>query len=186
METVPARYARLADAFAAKVEAVPDDGWTNPSPCQGWTALDVVRHVVETPSLFLGFVGRPPVESAPIEGDPAAAFAASRRAVQAELDDPERAAAEFDGFTGRTSFAEAIDRFLCFDLLVHRWDLARATGLDEAIDDHDLQRLEEDARFFAESFGDAMRGPQSFGEAVEPAPDADRQARLLSFLGRRP
>ena len=186
METVADRYDRLAAAFAAKVEAVPADRWTDPSPCEGWNALDVVRHVVETPNLFLGFVGRQPPEVPPVDDDPVAAFAASRRAVQAELDDPERAAAEFDGFVGRTTFAEAVDRFLCFDLLVHGWDLARATGLDETIDDHDLEDLQTTVTYFAESFGEAMRGPQVFGPAVEPASDADRQVRLLAFLGRRP
>ena len=42
------RYARLADAFAAKIAAVPDDRWACPSPCEGWTARDVVRHVIDS------------------------------------------------------------------------------------------------------------------------------------------
>ena len=40
------------------------------------------------------------------------------------------------GFFGETTFESAIDRFANFDLVVHRWDLARATGGD----DHDRRR----------------------------------------------
>lgn len=181
MEPIAARYDRLAAAFADKVRAVPPGRWDAPSPCEQWTALDVVRHVVETPRLFFGFVGREPGPVPPVEDGPAEAFEAVRRQVQADLDDPARAGAEFDGFFGRSTFAEAVDRFLSFDLLVHGWDLARAAGLDEAIAEPDLEWLERAAA----GFGDAMRGPQAFGPALEPPADADRQTRLLAFLGRR-
>ncbi len=32
--------------------------WDSPSPCEEWTARDVVGHVVETQGMFLGLVGR--------------------------------------------------------------------------------------------------------------------------------
>ena len=38
----------------------------------------------------------------------------------------------------------------------------------------------------AEEFGDRMRGPGAFGEALEPPAGADDQARLLAYLGRDP
>jgi hypothetical protein len=37
----------------------------------------------------------------------------------------------------------------------------------------------------AGAFGDALRGPQACGPALEPPPDADGQTKLLAFLGRR-
>jgi hypothetical protein len=40
------RYSRLADGFLARVRATPDALWDAPSPCRGWTARDVVAHVV--------------------------------------------------------------------------------------------------------------------------------------------
>jgi uncharacterized protein (TIGR03086 family) len=79
------------------------------------------------------------------------------------------------------TFAEAIDRFVSSDLLIHRWDLARAAGLDIAMPLDEVVR----AREAAAQFGDALRGPNAFGPEV-PAPDgADEQTRLLAFLGRR-
>lgn len=177
METIADRYDRLAGAFAAKIEAVPPDRWTARSPCEGWTARDVVRHVSETPGLFLGFVGQ---ELGELPDDPAEAFAVSRGRVLAGLTDPQIAGAEYEGFMGRMTFAEGIDRFINFDLVVHGWDLARAAGLDDRIAPEDLDRIEEASK----GFGDAMRSPGAFGPAIDPPPDADRQARVLAFLGR--
>jgi uncharacterized protein (TIGR03086 family) len=181
MSEVADRYRRLSTDFAAKVAAVPPGVWDNPTPCPDWTARQLVAHVVSSQGMFLGFVGRemPPIPS--VDDDPLAAFNAARAVLQADLDDPERAMAEFDGFFGRTTFEESVGRFLCFDFVVHGWDLARATGQDERIDPGDVRAVFEAAR----QFGDAMRGPNAFGPEIEAPPDADEQVRLLAFLGRR-
>jgi uncharacterized protein (TIGR03086 family) len=181
MSEISDRYRRLADEFANKIAKVPDDKWNAPSPCPDWTARDVVQHVVNTQGMFLGFVGKElgPIPS--VDDDPGAAWDAARAKTQHELDDPELAAAEFDGYFGRSRYDEAVDRFLCFDLVVHGWDLARATGLDEEIDDEDIVRV----RKGAEDFGDAMRSPQAFGPELEAPAGADGQTKLLAFLGRR-
>jgi uncharacterized protein (TIGR03086 family) len=182
MSEVSERYGRLAGAFTAKVAAVPPDAWDRPSPCEGWTARDVVHHVVSTEGMFLGFVGRSPGEVPSVDDDPLGAWSAVRASVQGDLEDPERAGAQFDGFSGRSTFEAAVDRFLCFDLVVHGWDLARSVGLDERIDPAEVARV----RQHAEEMGDALRSPKAFGPAVEPPSGADDQARLLAFLGRRP
>jgi uncharacterized protein (TIGR03086 family) len=182
MSEVSERYRRLSDAFAAKVATVPPDKWANPSPCDGWTARDIVRHVVQTQGLFLGFVGLELGDIPSVDDDPVAAWDAARSKIQHQLDDPGRAATEFQGFQGPTTFEAAVDRFLCVDQVVHGWDLARATGLDERIDPDDVARV----RKLADSYGDAMRSPQAFGPAVDPPPGADDQALLLAFLGRNP
>src|SRR3954452_17370825 len=135
MTEVSERYRRLADAFAAKIAAVPADRWSSPSPCAEWTARDVVRHVITTQGMFLGFVNRELVDIPSVDDDPAAAWDAARAVVLADLEDPERAAAEYEGFQGKSTFEAGVDRFLCFDLIVHGWDLARTAGLDERIDE---------------------------------------------------
>ena len=182
MTEVSERYRRLGDAFAAKIAAVPDDAWSNPSPCEDWTARDLVAHVVETQGMFEGLVGRSIGDLPSVADDPAAAWNAARSVIVADLEDPEKAAAEFDGFAGRSTFESAVDRFLCTDLVVHGWDLARATGQDDRLEPEDITRVQA----LAESFGDALRGPGAFGPAVDPPADADDQAKLLAFLGRRP
>lgn len=181
MSEISERYARLGAGLAATIAAVPADRWENSSPCAGWTARDVVRHVVETQGMFLGLVDRELGAAPPVEEDPAASWDAARKVVQADLDDPTRADAEFDGYFGRTRFADAVDRFVCFDLVVHRWDLARATGGDERLDPADVRWAME----CAAGFGDALRTESVCGPELTPPEDADEQTRLLAFLGRR-
>jgi uncharacterized protein (TIGR03086 family) len=181
MSEIADRYRRLSDAFAAKVAAVPADRWSSPTPCEGWTARDLVGHVVETQGLFLGFVDRKVGEVPSLDDDPGAAWDATRAVIQADLDDPERAGEEFDGFQGRTRWDTAVDRFLNFDLVVHGWDLAEATGLDTTIDPDDAARI----LATAEGLGDMMRSSGAIGPEVAAPPDADDQTKLLAFLGRR-
>jgi uncharacterized protein (TIGR03086 family) len=180
METTADRYQRLAAAFADTVDAVAPTAWDNPSPCPGWSARDVLRHVVDSQNLFFGLVGKPPVVAPSVDDDPSAAWRTTSGAVLADLRDPITASVEFDGFFGRTSFAQAVERFLCLDLVVHRWDLARAAGLDDAIPADDVAMVMAGT----EQMGDAMRGPGAFGPALEAPEGADPQTRMLAFLGR--
>ena len=181
MSDVSDRYNRLAGAFAAKVAAVPNDRWASPSPCEGWTARDLVRHIVDSHGMFLGFIGEELGAIPSVDDDPAAAFDGARKAIQARLDDPERATAEYEGFTGKSTFEEGINRFISFDLVVHNWDLSRAAGLDETMDLDEVRAMAE----AAPKFGDALRAPGVFGPEVEPPEGADEQTKLLAFLGRR-
>ena len=42
-------YREIAGRFTRLVDAVPDERtWARPAPPEGWTARDVVRHMVET------------------------------------------------------------------------------------------------------------------------------------------
>jgi uncharacterized protein (TIGR03086 family) len=181
MTEISDRYARLGDAFAMKIAAVPEHAWAHPSPCDEWTARDVVKHVISTQGMFLGLVGRPLGDIPEVDDDLLAAWDAVRSVVQGDLEDPERATTEFQGFSGTSTFEAAVNRFLCTDLVVHGWDLARAAGLDDRIDPEDLVRVSEQTL----AFGDMLRSPQAFGPEVEPPADADDQTKLLAFLGRR-
>lgn len=181
MSTIEQRYSRLADAFAGKVAAVRDDQWSSPTSCEDWTVRDIVRHVTDSQGMFLGFVGDSVGDAPSVDDDPLGAFTAASAAVRARLGDPERAAQEFDGMFGHTSFEQSVDRFLCTDLVVHGWDVAAATGQDTEIDPQEVERVKAQV----EEFGDAIRSPGAFGPAVEPAEGAGDQDRLLAYLGRR-
>jgi uncharacterized protein (TIGR03086 family) len=182
MSDIADRYDRLADDFAATIDAVPVDRWGSPSPCEEWTARDVVAHVVETHEMFEGMVGRQLGDVRPVADDPAAAFAAARRMVSGHLRDPDAAGATYESpMLGTTTFAEMIDRFISGDLVVHRWDLGTAAGLEIAMPADEIARL----RANLSGMGDAMRGPGAFGPELEAPDGADEQTRLLAFLGRR-
>ena len=58
MSEIAARYRKVASEFTARAAAVPEDAWDNQSPCEGWVARDIVRHLVEwMPSFFLESAG---------------------------------------------------------------------------------------------------------------------------------
>jgi uncharacterized protein (TIGR03086 family) len=181
MNEIADRYRQKADELAAVIAAVPPDRWSAPSPCEGWTARDIVRHVIDSHGLFLGFVGRSLPEGPSVDDDPAGAFARARAVVQADLEDPERAGEEFEGLTGRRTFASGVDRFLSGDLVMHRWDLGQAAGIPVELTPEEIKRGWEDF----EAFGDMARSPGAFGPALEPPADADDQTRLLAHAGRR-
>ncbi len=178
MSEISERYSRLSDQFAARIAAVPEDSWTNQTPCPDWTVRDLVKHVVESQAMFLGLVGR---EMPPLPEAPAEAWDAARAVIQSDLEDPARAGTEYEGTFGRSTFERAVDGFLSTDLVVHGWDLARSTGQDEQIEPDEVKQVLAQS----EQLGDAMRGPGAFGPALEPPADADEQTRMLAFLGRR-
>jgi uncharacterized protein (TIGR03086 family) len=179
---IASRYRTLADVFGQRIQQVGPEQWSNQSPCIEWTARDVVDHVVGTHGMMLGFIGRSLSSAPSVEDDPRAAFKAARADMETVLDDPELAGTEYDGLFGRTTIAATVDRFLGFDLVVHGWDLARATGQDEHIDPQEVERVWAHAR----ELGDNLRQPGVCAPAVELGDDASEQDRLLAYLGRDP
>jgi uncharacterized protein (TIGR03086 family) len=177
-----ARYRRAADAFDERVAEVTADGWDAPTPCDGWVARDVVRHLVEWVPAVLARGG---VEFATIpsaDDDPVAAWRALDAGIDAALTGPAIASREFDvGPPGTMTVAQAVDMLVTGDLLVHTWDLARATGLDEHLD-ADLVHGMADA---LAGMGDALAASGHYKPAVEVPDDADEQVRMLALTGRR-
>jgi len=103
-------------------------------------------------------------------------------ALQAALDDPEISAREFDMQAGRYRVDDAIATFCLGDVLVHTWDLARATGLDETLDADEVHRLFTGM----EPIDELLRSSGHYGPRVDVAADADEQTKLIAFTGRRP
>ncbi len=182
MSEVSDRYRKVAADFTARVTQVPEDRWDSPSPCEGWSARDVVRHMVETSSFFLGRagVGLPPGPS--VDDDPVAAWEAVRDAVQTALADPDVAGTQYDSPMGPSTFEQTVGMFGVGDVLVHTWDVARATDLDDRLDPDEVHRLLE----VMEPNDEMMRQGTAFGPRVGVPDDADEQTKLIAFTGRRP
>lgn len=197
MSDVADRYARLADGFLARIHHVPPERWDAPSPCAGWTARDVVAHVVNGHRGILAAVhGRAPVAAhgvavAPMAEAPtvapgtdlAAAFGASRDAVLAALQDPATAGLRLPGGPlGPVPLEDAVDVIGALELLGHTWDLARATGGDETLDPQDVTRTHEALL----AHDAALRATGAFHPGVPGPEGADAQTAFLCFTGRRP
>jgi uncharacterized protein (TIGR03086 family) len=184
MADIAGRYRRIAAGFTERVRQVPDDAWENPAPCEGWVARDVVRHMVEwMPWMFFTAPGLDAPAIPSVDEDPVGAWEALDRALQGLLEDSERAGREFDMQVGRFSVENAVDTFGTPDVLIHTWDLARATGLDERLDADEVRRMHDAMSQVDEEM---LRGSGQFGPRVDVPDDADAQTKLIAFTGRTP
>ena len=183
MNEIADRFGRLSEDFTSRVTAVPPERWSNPSPCEGWTARDVVGHLVGNVGFFFKLVEKEPPPGPSVEDDPVGAWSSARNALQGALEDPEVAGSEYDSqaMGGRGTFEQAVDRFGTLDILVHTWDLARAAGLDERLPPDEVHRVYESVLPM-----DAMlRSPGACGPKIDPPAGADEQTCFLAFLGRK-
>jgi uncharacterized protein (TIGR03086 family) len=181
MSDVLDRYRMMADDFGARVNAVPEGAWDNQSPCSEWKARDIVAHLANNGRRLTALAkGQEPPEPVADE-DPVAGWAESRAMMEAVLADPDTSSANVASPMGPMPLETLVGRFVCTDILVHTWDLARATGLDETINAEAAA-----AAYKGLQPMDAMiRQPGFFGPKVDCPADADVQTQLLTFLGRQ-
>ena len=76
----------------------------------------------------------------------------------------------------------ATERFVTGDVLVHTWDLAKATGQDTSIDTDFAAGMYEGML----PMDEMLRQSGHFAPAVEVADDADVVTKLIAFTGRTP
>lgn len=172
---------RAIGDFDAVIDAVDRlDAWHRPTPCEGWVAIDVVRHLADWTPFLLEAVGR----NGPDPDDPAVErWRYVAAALQAIMADPAEAATEIDtGPPGRMPADRAIAMFVTGDVVVHTWDLARSIDLDVELDDVTLG--EQLAGM--EQMEQAIRDSGHYGPRVEVAADASIVDRALAFTGRDP
>ncbi len=174
-------FSRLADRFGSVVDRLDDADWGRASPCEGWSARDVLRHVISTQCDFLAQHGIDASTPTDVPTDPGRAWRSHDGVVRSLLADPAVASLEYDGVFGRTTVGASLVTFYGFDLVVHRWDIATAAGLDERLDDSELDQIESSA----DGFGDHLYDEGVCRPAVAAPAGADRQTRVLARLGRR-
>ncbi|WP_420842414.1 TIGR03086 family metal-binding protein [Glycomyces paridis] len=181
-DTPAGRHARDAAAFTALVESAGPADWARPSPVPEWTALDVVKHLVEWPRDFLKGAG---IELEPldvdVDADPAAAWARHVADIQAILDDPAGRVLSNPN-TGDNPVDQAIDQFYTVDVWAHSWDLAKALGREPALDEERCTAALEGMRPIEQ----ILRDSGQFGPAVPVPDDASPQDRFAAFIGRDP
>lgn len=172
--------------FEHVARQVPPDAWDCASPCAGWSAREVAGHALGAMGNVAAKLGRrEPVDAfadvAALAGDdPLATFRAIRDEVLEALDRPGALQTRVHSGLGDM----AMDDYLVpmtHDAFVHAWDIARATGADEALDPWLLGVVAE--RMMQ---SELPRRPDRYGEVVSTGGDASLQERLLAFTGRHP
>jgi uncharacterized protein (TIGR03086 family) len=181
MTDVQDSYRVVSSGFGAAVKAVAPDQWGAQSPCEQWTARDLLAHVVENHRGVIARVRGGESEPLAADEDPKQAWDNASRAIGEITIDPEALAKEIDGPTGKMPAGQIIGQFMTMDVLVHTWDLARAIGADERLDADSVRQSYEALKPM-----DAMiRQPNVFGPKLDPPVGADLQTEFLYFLGRR-
>jgi uncharacterized protein (TIGR03086 family) len=182
MSDIAARYQRVTGDFTARVRGVPANAWDSPSPCEGWTARDVVGHLTDwIPGFFSSLGVEFPVVPS-VDDDPVRAWEVVQEAIANALADPDVAAQQVETPLGTHSFAETVDMIVTGDVFTHTWDLSRATGQSELLDAEQLQRMIEGMGAIPD---EVLRSEGMFGPRVDVAENVDDQTRFLAYVGRR-
>lgn len=160
-------------------------GWNAPSPCEGWSAADLIVHVTGNVRTFVavtggqvpGQVGDGGQEVPDVIKDWEQVRAAASEWLRM-CDDPTAVRVPLGEREMTIAFAvEALLR----DVVIHTWDLGRATGGDEILPAH----LVTAATASLARLPQRIRERGYYADALEPAPDATDQDRLLALAGRR-
>jgi uncharacterized protein (TIGR03086 family) len=181
---------RLADL----VMRVSDDQLGGPTPCPAYTLGDLVEHVGGLARAFRAAAEKdtasPYVNGAP-SGDASRLEEGWRERIPADLAALARAWIDPGAWTGMTRIAnqdapgEAVGLTVADELVVHGWDVARATGQPYEPD----PELVNAARTFLGMFAspDAPAGPEvPFGPSRELPGDAPALDQVLALAGRDP
>jgi uncharacterized protein (TIGR03086 family) len=181
MSEMTDRFEMVAAGFDQTVRAVPGDRWGAQSPCENWTARDVVGHVVRNyRTMAAQATGGEADEMGP-EEDPVEAWSGAYARMQELAHDPVALAHPVPGPGGPNPLEQAMGTLVSMDTHIHKWDLARSVGGDDTLDPEIVAMTFQ----ILEPMDAMIRRPGVFGPRLEPPAGADQQTALLYFLGRR-
>jgi uncharacterized protein (TIGR03086 family) len=179
--------------FDRRLSTVTDAQWETPTPCEGWTVRDLVIHVISGNKMTVRILGGGSKEEAmaDLEGSPALRAERDLYAAFVASADEQAKAFREPSALDRTVHHPAMDMsgaqqlgFRTGDLALHAWDLARAIGGDEQLDEDLVQHVWDGLQPMAPFIGEI--GVFGTGPSGGVGEDAPLQQRLLDLSGRRP
>jgi len=183
MSTNSDKYRRAVADFSSVVDGVKD--WSAASPCQGWTARDVVGHVIGGVQVVSSVeTGKAPQRGDPATNageDPGGAFRKERDLALGAMTE-DNLAKKVQSPMGEMALDQMMGMFLTPDVLIHTWDLAKAAGVEVKLD----PQLVDETYNALQPIDAMVRTPGVFGAKVEPPAGADAQTKLICFVGRTP
>lgn len=176
--------------FGRLVDGTRADQLDLPTPCARFTVRELINHVTAGATMFAWAFEQgsvPDAELAALMGDvlgddPSAAYAGASERVQAAYHAPGALDGNVTLPFGEMPRAAALS-IAAFDVAVHAWDLAHATGQDLTLPDaHAVDMLA-----LGEAIGiDGFRDGDMFADAVAVSDAAPAWDRLAAFSGRQP
>jgi uncharacterized protein (TIGR03086 family) len=182
-------HGRCGRRFAALVAGVGPEQWHDDTPCSEWDVRTLVHHLLSeqrwVPPLFEGLTIEQVGDR--FDGDLMGDDASAWPGLLASSMEEAHAVVARPGALGRTvhlSFGDASGQEyvmqLTADLAIHAWDLARATGQDDALDPGAVAVLLP----WTEANAGLVAGSGMFGPRIDAGPGAPDDIRLLGLLGR--
>lgn len=172
------------ELFDSRVASVSSDAWLSPSPCEGWTARDVVAHVVTNLRALRAAVAGEDFFAVfgqlVVEGDIVSAWSEQRSEASLLVEEVETV--ESINVGGNPVSRDMMLDGLMRDLVIHTWDVARAVGGDERLP-ADLVAAATAAMV---AVGPELRGPGLYGAEIAAPSGATPLASLLALSGRNP
>ena len=179
------QLAQLVQGFEQLIAAVRDDQWTGATPCAEWNVRNLVNHVVRSNRGFAAALRgepQPAPEPADVLGDdPRAAYRASGAELLEAFGQPGAMERVVTVPFGTVPGSVAL-HLRNTELLVHGWDLARATGQRTSFPD---EAAEQELQFSRGAIGQIPPGRTPFGPPQPVAEDAPTIDRLAALLGRQ-
>jgi uncharacterized protein (TIGR03086 family) len=187
-QDLPGLHDRALRQTRGYVTGIGDDQWTSRTPCEDWDVRELVNHIVSG-NFWAGELARGKtieevgdrLDGDVLGDDPTAAYDESARAASEAFHAPGAmeapCAVSYGPVPGEVYLGH---RFI--DVLVHGWDVAKATGQDTTLD----PELVEACLAVIEPQKDLLLGSGAFGAHHTMPPGADRQTELLTLLGRTP
>jgi uncharacterized protein (TIGR03086 family) len=176
-------FIEAVETFDAVCRQVHTLAWDNNSPCEGWTARDVLAHqcgVLDAlAQVARGEMTRPVMPEPP--ADPLARWETTRREVLAALHQPGVVEREGKYWFGEMDMASFVS-YVQWDPLTHAWDIGVATGIPPGLPPH-LCRISYE---LVEGMAHRARRWGLIGDPVEVPDDASIVDRYLGLVGRRP
>ena len=184
---IPAMFRGAVAEFDARVRQIGDHQWQAPTPDEDWSVRDLVGHLVGedlwAPPLLAGStiaeVGDR-FEGDMLGTDPKAAWtaasAAAVHAVEADGAMDRIVHLSFGDFPGSEYTLQ-----LFADHLIHAWDLARAIGADEHLD----EELVASCATWFKAVEEVYRSAGAIAASPPVPGHADPQTLLLARFGRR-
>lgn len=180
-----------ADQMARLVAGVHDDQLADPTPCADTTVGDLLAHLVSLTVAFRLAAEKVPADDASAPPPPDTALPSDWRerlprqldALVAAWDDP--AAWQGEATAGGVTMpADQMGVVVLDELVLHGWDLARATGQPFHVDADHVDAVLGFAQAMAEAGPEAREG--LFGPPVDVPADAAPFDRALGLAGRDP
>jgi uncharacterized protein (TIGR03086 family) len=180
-DLTPAERHRVITAgFANHASAV--QNWDAPTPVDGWVARDIVAHLVNWFTDFLGAGGVVLPAGPPVDDDPVAAWHTHSDAVQGLLDGETSDDQFSHPMAGTHRLTDAIDRFYTADVFMHTWDLATSNGRESGLESEYAAQLLAGMT----DIEDLLRSSGQYGPPISVNDDADPVTKLAGFIGRDP